>query len=185
MAKKRKGRRKANIQQTQTASDKAFYETFKSVQLITLYLLHFEYGWSIQKVKNFNKFLRQHNKEELCTLWDFDEEYRSLCKMGIDTKKWVTGLPTRVKLKMVGKSKRMATGYDQSQQAISLFFVLCIYTLRKHYKYTLDMCHNFYSDFKDFSELYIDDKYNNGTLITDEHIIATFKEFDGLDITEG
>ena len=156
-----------------------FHEVFKSMQLITYYVLYYDQDFSIQQVKNFNKFLAQHN-EELRFHTNSVNKLEQIIKQntGIDCEKMAKNFPYRVKMKLYGKkTKHPDVVYYNATDCIEDFLIICIHTLRKNYRFSVTRINQWWEQVIEFSRLYVDG-------LTDEHVLKYFLQECGLEITE-
>ena len=148
-----------------------FIHTWESIQFCCYYCLYQDEegeDFSKQQVKNFNQFVAELN----CTLShdEIMEEGEKLRNVGLDCKKFAVELPFRAKLKMSGlkKFKFPDVVIVNGNDAIEMFMILSLVVLRKHYKFTIDRCKDWFEKVKVFS-------LNYATGMKDKHVIDYFK----------
>lgn len=165
-------------------AEKCFASIFASIQLIcftTLYSSKEDGGFdfSRQKLKNFNKYLTQHNQDEVAGSFDSKEIEYKFRKVGFDCEREAAEFPYRAKVKMYGG--KLKTKHDYSvvlasvNVAIEAYLILAVYTLRKHYGFSWIDIRVWWEKCKEIAGLYAEG-------MTDEFVMKFIKDECDLEI---
>lgn len=158
-----------------------FSGIFKSIQLAAVYCLYYNMDFTKQKVKNYNSILTRHNTEannQEISVWEIEMDI--LKSVDFDCEKEAFQFPFRAKMKMAGKKikpKDMAVAIQNINDALEVYLILSVYTLKKNYRFSNDQVKEWWDHVKDFCLLYAQGMH-------DEHVIEYFKQECDLVITE-
>jgi len=162
-------------------SEKTFSEVFYSMQLAAVYCLYYNMDFTKQKIKNFNSLLTKHNEEVTKMEIDIDEIEKKIEKMyNFKCYDEAYRFPLRAKMKMIpGKIKQsdMCLVFNKVNEAIEMYLVLAIYTLKKNYKFSGKQITEWWEYVKEFCKLYAEG-------MNDEHVIKYFEQECDLKITK-
>lgn len=149
----------------------AFYEVFKSMQLSSAYAIYYDMDFSKEELQEFSKNLARHDEEDRYHKISEGEIKENIIKeLNFDCKKEALNFPYRAKLKMYGKkttSKTIMTVSTAASDAVELYLILCIYTLRIDHQFDIIQIRKWYEKLKEFALLYADG-------LTDEHVFKYF-----------
>lgn len=172
----------AELKRRTNLANDVFSEVYKSLQLITYYVLYYNQDFSKQQIKNFNKFLNKYNEEmqlyEKNKLYELDQQFKD--NLGIDCYKMAVNFPYRPKMKLYGKKTKnsdVVIVLKNANYCIEDFLILCIYTLRTNYKFSAQRISEWWEQVIEFSRLYAEG-------LTDEHILKYFMQECDLEITK-
>ena len=165
-------------------AENCYAEVFTSLQLICFSALYSAvedggFDFSKQKLKNFNKFLTQHNQENIDGILSSKEtEKLILNDFGFSCAGGATAFPYAAKMKMAGrkiKPSEVRVILASVDVAIEAYLVLAIYTLRKHYRFTALDINCWWKKCREIGELYAKG-------MTDEFILQFIKDECDLEI---
>ena len=167
------------------AANAHFSNIFISMQLISFTALYSDlddggFDFSKQKLKNFNDFMSQHNKEIISHDIDRRGIETQFKKIGFDCEEAASNFPYRAKLKMCNKKLKTKHDYNvmiaSANVAISAYLVLALYTLKKHYAFTHADMRKWWTKCLDIANL-----YSSG--MTNEFVVQFNKDECGLEIS--
>lgn len=165
-------------------AENCYAEVFTSLQLICFSALYSAvddggFDFSKQKLKNFNKFLTQHNQENIDGILSSKETDQWLWdKFDISCKAYAKFFPFSAKMKMAGrkiKPSEVKVILASVDVAIEAYLVLAIYTLHKHYRFNEDDIRRWWIKCIEVGEL-----YSRG--MTDDFIVQFMKDECDLEI---
>lgn len=167
-------------------TESCFSEIFTSMQLICFTVLYSDpedggFDFGKQKLKNFNDFLRKHNREIVDKLLDSRTTESKFRKAGFDCEREASNFPYRAKLKMYGKKLKTKREYDimlaSVNVAIESYLILAVYTLRTHYNFTWEMINVWWNSCLQTAGLY-------SVGLTDDFIVDFIKDEIDLEVTK-
>lgn len=166
-------------------AENCFSKIFTSMQLICFTVLYSAtedggFDFTKEKLKNYNKFLRLHNQENIDGILSSRVTESKFRKSGFDCERKASEFPYRAKLKMYGGKLKTKHDYNimlaSVNVAIEAYLILAVHTLRKHYGFSWNDIHNWWSECKKVGRL-----YSEG--MTDEFVMKFIKDECDLDIT--
>ena len=171
----------ANVNRNSNLYKDACYEVYKSMQLSSAYVLYYDIDFSKEELQEFNKKFTKHDEEDSeHKISEIEIRNTILEELDFDCKKESVNFPYRAKLKMYGKkttSNTITTVSVAASNAVELYLILCIYTLKNDYQFDAAKIQVWFDKLKEFAKLY-------GDGLTDEHVFKYFMQECELEIYE-
>lgn len=170
--------------QLKKISDKAFAETFKSIQLLGFTVLYYDFNYDTEKLTEFNRKMHEINKVYLDDEVMFDAEYKRISNiLGVGLDHLVKEFPYRARVQMMGglpKGRMDAFNMANlsSINAIDSYMILACHILLEGKRAGKTTLMKFWSTLKEYSV-----NYSNG--MEDEFIVQYFKDQINLELCEG
>ena len=162
---------------------KSYAEVFKSMQLLNLCVLYYDFDFDKEMLKKYNESLKAYDNacfEDRGILLKEDE--RILNEYHISCEEWARKFPTRAKMQMIGFKPKRLSDWDIALQNATESIESCLIMFMHEFTNAIEPTESDIELWWKSMNRYANECYANG--MKDDFVIKYFKDQIDLEITE-